>query len=72
MGETIKGYYPSPLAMEEMSIGGIITEIPVEDLRYVGSIKVGPPHYKSAQSTRAIPEWRIAWGHGSCNACLYF
>ena len=81
--ESIKGYFPSPLQMEEMSIEDITTEIPVEDLRYVGSIKdriympaffsiVGPPHYKSAQSTRAIPEWKIAWGHGSGNACLHF
>jgi hypothetical protein len=37
--EFIKGYFPSPLEMEEMSIEDIMTEIPVEDLRYVGSIK---------------------------------
>jgi hypothetical protein len=37
--ESIKGYFPSPLAMEEVSIEDIMTEIPVEDLRYVGSIK---------------------------------
>jgi hypothetical protein len=37
--ESIKGYFPSPLEMEEMSIEDIMTEIPVEDLRYVGSIK---------------------------------
>jgi hypothetical protein len=37
--EFIKGYIPSPLEMEEMSIENIMTEIPVEDLRYVGSIK---------------------------------
>jgi len=37
--ETIKGYFPSPLAMEEMSIEDIMAEIPAEDLRYVGSIR---------------------------------
>jgi len=37
--ESIKGYFPSPLQMEEVSIEDIMTEIPVEDLRYVGSIK---------------------------------
>ena len=37
--ETIKGYFPSPLAMEEMSIEGIMADIPAEDLHYVGSIK---------------------------------
>jgi hypothetical protein len=37
--ESIKGYFPSPLEMEEMSIEDVMTEIPVEDLRYVGSIK---------------------------------
>ena len=37
--ESIKGYFPSPLQMEEMSIEDIMTEISVEDLRYVGSIK---------------------------------
>ena len=37
--ESIMGYFPSPLEMEEMSVEDIMTEIPVEDLRYVGSIK---------------------------------
>jgi hypothetical protein len=37
--ESIKGYFPSPLELEEMSIEDIMTEIPVEDLRYVGSVK---------------------------------
>jgi hypothetical protein len=37
--EIIKGYFPSPLAMEEMYIEDIMAEIPAEDLRYVGSIK---------------------------------
>ena len=37
--ETIKGYFPSPLAMEEMSIEDITAEIPAEDLRDVGSIR---------------------------------
>jgi hypothetical protein len=32
MGETIKGLYPSPLRMEEMSIADIMSEIPDEDL----------------------------------------
>ncbi len=31
--ESIKGYFPSPLEMEEMSVEDIMTEIPVEDLR---------------------------------------
>jgi hypothetical protein len=83
--ESIKGYFPSPLQMEEVSIEDIMTEIPVEDLRYVGSIKdriympasffqkwVLPTIRASAQGTRAIPKWRIAWGHGSCNAYLHF
>ena len=39
MGETIKGYYPSPLSMEEMSIADLLSEIPDEDLLFVGSIK---------------------------------
>jgi hypothetical protein len=35
--ESIKGCFPSPLEMEGMSIDDIImTETPVEDLRYVG------------------------------------
>jgi len=37
--ESIMGYFPSPLEMEEMSVEDIMTEIPVEDLRYVGSVK---------------------------------
>jgi hypothetical protein len=36
---SIKGYFPSPLEMEEMSIEDIMAEIPAEDLRYVGNIK---------------------------------
>ena len=39
MGETIKGYYPSPLSMEEMSIADLLSEIPDEDLLFVSSIK---------------------------------
>jgi hypothetical protein len=39
MGETIKGYYPSPLAIEEMSIADVMSKIPDEDLPHVGSIK---------------------------------
>ncbi len=37
--ETIKGYFPSPLAMEEMSIEDIMAEIPAKDMLYVGGIK---------------------------------
>ncbi len=37
--ESIKGYFPSPLEMEQMSVEDIMTEIPVEDLRFVGSVK---------------------------------
>ncbi len=37
--ESIKGYFPSPLEMEEMTIEDIMAEIPAEDLRYVGNIK---------------------------------
>jgi hypothetical protein len=39
MGETIKGYYPSPLTMEEMSIADVMSEIPDEDLPFVSSVK---------------------------------
>lgn len=39
MGETIKGYYPSPLSMEEMSIADLLSEIPDEDSLFVSSIK---------------------------------
>jgi hypothetical protein len=39
MGETIKGLYPSPLRMEEMSIADIMSEIPDEDLTHVGTIQ---------------------------------
>jgi hypothetical protein len=39
MSESIKGYYSSPLAMEEMSIEDMIAEIPAEYLLYLGSIK---------------------------------
>ena len=83
--ESIMGYFPSPLEMEEMSVEDIMTEIPVEDLRYVGSVKgriysyagsvfpkVGYSHYKSAQGTGTSAKGRIAWGHGSGNACLHF
>ncbi len=83
--ESIKGYFLSPLEMEEMSVEDIMTKIPVEDLRYVGSVKgriympasffqkwALPSHYKSAQSTRASAKGRIAWEHGSGNACLHF
>jgi hypothetical protein len=37
--ETIKGLYPSPLRMEEMSIADIMSEIPDEDLPHVGTIQ---------------------------------
>jgi hypothetical protein len=37
--ESIKGYFPSPLEMEEMPVEDIMAEIPVEDLLYVGSVK---------------------------------
>jgi hypothetical protein len=39
MGETIKGYYPSPLTMEETSIADVMSEIPDEDLPFVSSVK---------------------------------
>ncbi len=39
MGETIKGLYPSPLRMEEMSIADIMSEIPDEDLPHAGTIQ---------------------------------
>jgi hypothetical protein len=39
MSESVKGYYPSPLAMEEMSIEDVMVEIPAEDLLYVGTVK---------------------------------
>jgi hypothetical protein len=38
MGETIKGYYHSPLSMEEISIADVMSEIPDEDLPFVSSI----------------------------------
>jgi hypothetical protein len=37
--ESIMGYFASPLEMEGMSVEDIMAEIPVEDLRYVGSVK---------------------------------
>jgi hypothetical protein len=37
--ESIMRYFPSPLEMEEISVEDLMTEIPVEDLRYVGSVK---------------------------------
>jgi hypothetical protein len=39
MSETIKGLYPSPLRMEDMSIADIVSEIPDEDLPHVGTIQ---------------------------------
>ncbi len=39
MGKTIKGLYPSPLRLEEMSIADIMSEIPDEDLPHVGTIQ---------------------------------
>ena len=39
IGETIKGLYPSPLRMEEMTIADIMSEIPDEDLPHVGTIQ---------------------------------
>jgi hypothetical protein len=39
VSQPIKSYFASPLAMEEMSIEDIMREIPLEDLRYVGSVK---------------------------------
>jgi hypothetical protein len=38
-GETIKGYYPSPLTMEEMSIADLLSEIPDEDSHFVSSVQ---------------------------------
>jgi hypothetical protein len=37
--ETIKGLYPSPLLMEEMSIADIMSDFPDEDLPHVGTIQ---------------------------------
>jgi hypothetical protein len=39
MGETIKDYYLSPLTMKGMSIADLMSEIPDEDLPFVGSVK---------------------------------
>ncbi len=39
MGETIKGLYPSPFRMEDLSIADIVSEIPDEDLPHVGTIQ---------------------------------
>jgi hypothetical protein len=36
-GEAIRGFYPSPLAMEEISIIDLLSEIPDEDSQFVGS-----------------------------------
>jgi hypothetical protein len=38
-GDTMKGYFASPLAMTEMSIEDMMLEIPTDDLRHVGTIK---------------------------------
>jgi hypothetical protein len=38
-GENVKGLYPSPLRMEEMSIVDIMSKIPDEDLPHVGPIQ---------------------------------
>jgi hypothetical protein len=38
-GETVKGLYPSPLRMEEMSIADIMSEIPDKDVPHVGTIQ---------------------------------
>ncbi len=39
MSEHIKGLYSSPLQMENMSIAGIMSEIPDENLHHVGIIQ---------------------------------
>ncbi len=38
-GESVKRYYSSPVAMEEISIADILSEIPDEDLPFIGSVK---------------------------------
>jgi hypothetical protein len=38
-GETIRGLYPSPLHVEEMSITDMMSEIPDKDLPHVGTIQ---------------------------------
>ncbi len=45
MGETIKGYYPSPLTMEEMSTEDVMSEIPDEDLPHVFFVLLVCDHY---------------------------
>ncbi len=39
LSEPIINHYASPLAMEEMSVDDIISEIPTEDLLHVGAIQ---------------------------------
>ena len=86
MGESIKRYYSSPLAMEEMSIADIMSEIPDEDLPFVSSVKdriYMPAEFfqkwirPTIRAQKALKrshdqELRIARGHGSRNACLHF
>jgi hypothetical protein len=38
-GNIMKGYFASPMTMEEMSIEDMLLEIPTDDLRHVGTIK---------------------------------
>jgi hypothetical protein len=38
-GDIMKGYFASPLAMNEMSIKDMLLEISTDDLRHVGTIK---------------------------------
>ncbi len=85
MGETVKGYYPSPLTIEEMSIADVMSEIPDEDLPYVGSIKdrifIPAEFFQkwvrlTIRVQKALKQSQhqglSAGGHGSCNACLHF
>jgi hypothetical protein len=71
--ESNKGYFPSPLEMEEMSVEDIMTEIPVEDLRYVGSVK--DRIYMPALFFQkwVLPTIRVRKAlEQSQNACLHF
>jgi hypothetical protein len=81
MGKSIKRYYSSPLAMEEMSIADIMSEIPDEDLPFVSSFKdriYMPAEFFqkwirptiSTKGTQAIPRPRIARGHAWKLQCL--
>ena len=65
LSEPIINHYASPLAMEEMSVEDIMSEIPTEDLLHVGAIQdriimragelcseVYTSHCQSAKSTQ--------------------